>query len=235
MVEIKEIREALTLYFIRQLAEDEAQRASRVPRKRQDYPEWDSIDKWESDPDNQIGDYHQHLYDELKFNFTNHAVIVLKAMEEFGEVKIDMSSEQFNWVYREFIKTEIEVIKVIEERIKCDYSVEMRYLWGDDTGLSSSAVALCDVSQPRSSLFQDYIRKSELEQKQQKHSQQGASIRKRETDEQYAVFDPCVFRAISQYPDKNDTWIARHCKKETGIVRSDQTLRKRVADLKLRW
>jgi len=239
MVDITEIREALTLYFIRQLADDEAQRAARAPRERQDCPEWSSIDKWGSDPDSQIGDYHEYLTDELMFNFTRQAGYVLKVMEEFGGVKIEASSDQFNWVYREFIKTEIEVIKVIEERIKCDYSVEMRYLWGDDTGLSSSAVALCDVSQPRSLFFQNNIRQRGLEQKLLKHSQEGVQAKKEKDDKKYAKFNECVLGQLkTSQGSSSGQWLAQHCKRHVEVIENsptEETLRKRADKIKKQY
>jgi hypothetical protein len=228
LVTIEEIREALTLYFIRQLAEDENRRARRPPREKKDFPQWSTHEKWEDDPDNHISDYHELLQDELKFNFTRNAGFFIQVLEEYEITKLDTSSDQFKWAYREFIRTEIEAVKVILKRIQCDYSDEMRYLWADDTGLSSPAVSLCDLSQPRSSMFHDHIRQRALQQKQQKHSHEGVAIRKRETEETYADFDLCVVEKTSQYPDKDASSIARSCKRQTGIDRSEQALRKRV-------
>jgi len=228
MITIKETREALTLYFMRQLTEDEARRANRPPRGKEDVPEWSTLDKNEADPDNHVDDYLDHLYGELQFNFMGHSNLVLKIMEEYGIVKLDVTSDQFRMIYREFIKTEVEVMKVILRRLTNDYSDEMRYLWSDDTGLSSPAAALCDLSEPRSNMFNDYIRQREMQEKQQKHSDEGASIRKLETQQKYAKFDMYVIQNSHLWAGKNGTWIAEKCKKETGVAASIQTLRKRV-------
>mgnify|MGYP005989093489 CR=1 FL=1 len=67
-----------------------------------------------------------------------------------------------------------------------------------------------------------------MQEKQQKHSDEGASIRKLETQQKYAVFDMYVVQNSHLWAGKTSTWIAEKCKKDTRVAASIQTLRKRV-------
>jgi len=234
MITIKEIREALTLYFMRQLAEDEARRANRPPRGKEDVPEWSTLDKNEADPDNHVDDYLDHLHGELQFNFMGHSNLVLKIMEEYGIVTLDVTSDQFRMIYREFMKTEVEVMKVISKRIQCDYSDEMHFLWGNDIGLSSPAIALCDLSEPRSSMYRSFTNSRELQQKQLRNSHKGGQEKTRIASEGCVDFDACVETELSINPGDTNKHIAEICKKRTKQSRALRTLRDRVAEIKSR-
>jgi hypothetical protein len=238
MVEIKEIRDALTLYYMRRLADDDAERSQRPPRAKEDYPEWSTLDKLEADPDFGLDDYHEFLIDELKFGLMKNPKFVQKLFADFG-INVDINSDDFKSIYREYIKAEIEIVKIIQERVASNYTDEMRFLYGDDTGLSSAAVSLCDLSLPRSSIYHDHIEQKELKQTQLKHSQEGVQAKKQKDDKKYAKFNECVLEELNTWQGSSSgQWLAQHCKRHVEIIENSptkETLRKRADKIKKQY
>ena len=238
MVEIKKIRDALTLYYMRRLADDDAERSQRPPRAKEDYPEWSTLDKLEADPDFGLDGYHEFLIDELEFSLMQNAKFVQKLFADFG-INVDINSDDFKFIYREYIKAEIEIIKTIQMRVSSNYTEEMRYLYGDDTGLSSPAGALCDLSQPRSSIHHDHIEQKELKQKLLKHSQEGVQAKKEKDDKKYAKFNECVLEKLETWQGSSSgESLAQHCKRHVEIIENsptEETLRKRADKIKKQY
>ena len=223
---------------MRRLAEDDAERSQRPPRAKEDYPEWSTLDKLEADPDLGLDDYHEFLIDGLKFGLMKNTKFVHKLFSDFG-VNVDINSDDFKSIYRDYIKAEIEIIKIIQERASSTYTDEVSFLYGDDTGLSSPAVSLCDVSQPRSSMHQNYIEQNKLKQKQLKNSQEGVQAKKQKDDEKYAKFNECVLEKLKTLVGSSSGQrLAQLCKQHVEIVESSpekETLRKRADKIKKQY
>ena len=104
----------------------------------------------------------------------------------------DVDSSDFKRFYREFIKIEIELLGVLLKRECSDYSEEVKYLYGDETGLSDPAFGSYEAdSQPLETLSL-ITHAITVADKQAASGRAGGVARRQEAELVYEPFDACV-------------------------------------------
>ena len=102
-------------HFRDRLHADLKERETRPPRAKEDIPEWSTLDKMEADLDFGIDDYHEFLIDELRYNHTRNIRFVIDLYAKRGAYPNNHLESVM--LYREYIRVEIEITKIIQARI----------------------------------------------------------------------------------------------------------------------
>jgi len=136
---ITDIKRVLRLYFIQQLAKDELVRSENMLDPDFHYtPNADGI--------NSLMDAYREALRNENSQSVDHAVEVAQACA----FSLDPGTLDFKRFYREFIKIKLQLLTVLLKRECSDYSDEVKYLYGDETGLSDPAFGSYEAdSQPR--------------------------------------------------------------------------------------
>jgi hypothetical protein len=145
----------------------------------------------------------------------------------------DVDSSDFKRFYREFIKIEIELLGVLLKREYSDYSEEVKYLYGDETGISNPAFGSYEAdSQPLETLSL-ITHAITVADKQAASGRASGVARRQEAELTYELFDACVLEMTKEDIRNTDAHIARICSKKTNIDRSERTLRARVTKIRM--
>jgi hypothetical protein len=219
---ITDIKRVLRLYFIQQLAKDELVRSENMLDPEFHYiPNADGIN-------NLIDSYREALRNE-----NNQGVDRAVEVAEACELSLDPGTSDFKRFYREFIKIELQLLAVLLKRECSDYSDEVKYLYGDETGLSDPAFGSYEAdSQPLETLSL-ITHAITVADKQAASGRASGVARRQEAELMYGPFDACVLQMSKEDPGHTDAHIARTCSKRTNIDRSERSLRARVTKIRM--
>jgi len=214
---ITDIKRVLRLYFIQQLAKDELVRSENMLDPDFHYtPNADGINDL-------IDSYREALRNENSQG-VDRAVEVAEACE----LPLDPGTSDFKRFYREFIKIELQLLAVLLKRECSDYSDEVKYIYGDETGLSDPAFGSYEAdSQPLEALSL-ITRAITVADKQAASGRASGEARRQEAELTYELFDACVLEMTKEDLRHTDAHIARICSKRTSVDKSDRSLRARV-------
>ena len=214
---ITDIKRVLRLYFIQQLAKDELVRSENMLDPDFHYtPNADGINDL-------IDSYREALRNENSQG-VDRAVEVAEACE----LSLGPGTLDFKRFYREFIKIELQLLAVLLKRECSDYSDEVKYLYGDETGLSDPAFGSYEAdSQPLEALSL-ITRAITVADKQAASGRASGEARRQEAELTYELFDACVLEMTKEDLRHTDAHIARICSKRTSVDKSDRSLRARV-------
>ena len=221
-MDITNIKRELRLYFIQQLAQDELVRSGNMLN-----PDFDYIPNSEG-----IGLLADSYREALRNENTQGLDRAIEVAEAFDRSP-DVDSSDFKRFYREFIKIEIELLAVLLKREYSDYSDEVKYLYGDETGISNPAFGSYEAnSQPLETLSL-ITHAITVADKQAASGRAGGVARRQEAELVYEPFDACVLEMSKEGPGHTDSHIARTCYKRSNIDRSERTLRARVNKIRM--
>jgi len=219
---ITDIKRILRLYFIQQLAQDELVRSGNMLN-----PDFDYIPN--SEGISLLADSYREALRNENSQGLDRAIEVAEAFDR----STDVDSSDFKRFYREFIKIEIELLGVLLKRECSDYSEEVKYLYGDETGLSDPAFGSYEAdSQPLETLSL-ITHAITVADKQAASGRAGGVARRQEAELVYEPFDACVLEMSKEGPGHTDSHIARTCYKRSNIDRSERTLRARVNKIRM--
>jgi len=219
-MDIVEIRRILQLYYIGCLYHDERTRAIAEFR--------DSISE-EDMAESGIEYAIEAIQNELSFTFGEYAQIASDVLNEYQQ-ELRPESQEFRVFYREFLKTQLEVLLVIRERDYRNYSEEMAWLKGNETGLASPIFALNDANAKPLGIMQSLLETILAKEKQRQSGVASGDARREEADLRYREFDQCVLEMASN-GESNMSRMANICQRRTQIDASERTLRARVKQL----
>jgi hypothetical protein len=219
---ITDIKRVLRLYFIQQLAKDELVRSENMLDPDFHYDQ-------NTDGINGLSD----LYREALRNENSQGLDRAAEVAEAFALSLDPSTSVFKRFYREFIKIELQLLAVLLKRECSDYSDEVKYLYGDETGLSDPAFGSYEAdSQPLETLSL-ITHAITVADKQAASGRAGGVARRQEAELVYEPFDACVLEMSKEDPSHTDAHIARTCSKRTSIDRSERSFRARVNKIRM--
>jgi hypothetical protein len=219
---ITDIKRVLRLYFIQQLAKDELVRSGNMLN-----PDFDYIPN--SEGIGLLADSYREALRNENSQGLDRAIEVAEAFDR----STDVDSSDFKRFYREFIKIEIELLAVLLKREYSDYSDEVKYLYGDETGISNPAFGSYEAdSQPLETLSL-ITHAITVADKQAASGRASGVARRQEAELMYEHFDACVLQISKEDPGHTDAHIARICYKKTNIDRSERSLRARVTKIRM--
>ena len=218
---ITDIKRVLRLYFIQQLAKDELVRSENMLDPDFHYtPNADGISDL-------IDSYREALRNENSQGL-DRAVEVAQACA----FSLDPGTLDFKRFYREFIKIELQLLTVLLKRECSDYSDEVKYLYGDETGLSDPAFGSYEAdSQPLEALSL-ITQAITVADKQAASGRASGEARRQEAELTYEHFDACVLEMSKEDPRHTASHIARICSTRTKVYKSDRSLRARVKKIR---
>jgi hypothetical protein len=219
---ITDIKRELRLYFIQQLAKDELVRSGNMLNSDFYYiPNSEGIGL--------LADAYREALRNENSQGLDRAIEVAEAFDR----STDVDSFDFKRFYREFIKIEIELLAVLLKREYSDYSDEVKYLYGDEIGLSNPAFGSYEAdSQPLEALSL-ITHAITVADKQAASGRASGEARRQEAELTYELFDACVLEMKKEGPGHTDSHIARTCYKRSNIDRSERTLRARVNKIRM--
>ena len=221
-LDITNIKRELRLYFIQQLAQDELVRSGNMLN-----PDFDYVPN--SEGISLLADAYREALRNENSQGLDRAIEVAEAFDR----PTDVDSSDFKRFYREFIKIEIELLAVLLKREYSDYSDEVRYLYGDETGLSNPAFGSYEAdSQPLETLSL-ITHAITVADKQAASGRASGVARRQEAELMYGPFDACVLQMSKEDPGHTDAHIARICSKRTNIDRSERSFRSRVTKIRM--
>ena len=219
---ITDIKRVLRLYFIQQLAKDELVRSGNMLN-----PDFDYIQN--SEGIGLLADSYREALRNENSQGLDRAIEVAEAFDR----STDVDSSDFKRFYREFIKIEIELLGALLKREYSNYSDEVKYLYGDETGLSDPAFGSYEAdSQPLETLSL-ITHAITVADKQAASGRAGGVARRQEAELVYEPFDACVLEMSKEDPSHTDAHIARTCSKRTSIDRSERSFRARVNKIRM--
>jgi len=218
---ITDIKRVLRLYFIQQLAKDELVRSENMLDPDFHYtPNADGINDL-------IDSYREALRNENSQGL-DRAVEVAEACA----FSLDPCTSDFKRFYREFIKIEIELLRVLLKREYSNYSEEVKYLYDDETGLSDPAFGSYEADAKPLETLALVTHAVVVASKQSAAGKISGRVRKDTADKECKDFDGCALDMLNDDSGHPNTHIATTCKWRTKNTYSHERLRKRVADLK---
>ena len=218
---ITDIKRVLRLYFIQQLAKDELVRSENMLDPEFHYtPNADGINDL-------IDSYREALRNENSQGL-DRAVEVAEACA----FSLDPCTSDFKRFYREFIKIEIELLRVLLKREYSNYSEEVKYLYDDETGLSDPAFGSYEADAKPLETLALVTHAVVVASKQSAAGKISGRVRKDTADKECKDFDGCALDMLNDDSGHPNTHIATTCKWRTKNTYSHERLRKRVADLK---
>jgi len=221
-LDITNIKRELRLYFIQQLAKDELVRSGNMLN-----PDFDYVPN--SEGISLLADAYREALRNENSQGLDRAIEVAEAFDR----STDVDSSDFKRFYREFIKIEIELLGVLLKRECSDYSDEVKYIYGDETGLSDPAFGSYEAdSQPLETLSL-ITHAITVADKQAASGRASGVARRQEAELTYELFDACVLEMTKEDIRHTDAHIARICSKRTSIDRSERSLRARVTKIRM--
>ena len=221
-MDITNIKRELRLYFIQQLAKDELVRSGNMLN-----PDFDYVPN--SEGISLLADAYREALRNENSQGLDRAIEVAEAFDR----STDVDSSDFKRFYREFIKIEIELLGVLLKRECSDYSDEVKYIYGDETGLSDPAFGSYEAdSQPLETLSL-ITHAITVADKQAASGRASGVARRQEAELTYELFDACVLEMTKEDIRHTDAHIARICSKRTSIDRSERSLRARVTKIRM--
>ena len=220
-MDITDIKKVLRLYFTQQLAKDELVRSGDMLN-----PDFDYIPNSEG-----IGLLADSYRESLRNENTQGLDRAIEVAEAFDR-STDVDPSDFKRFYREFIKIEIELLAVLLKREYSDYSDEVKYLYGDETGPSDPVFGSYEADAKPLEALVLVTHAVVVANKQSAAGKISGRVRKDTADKESKDFDGCALDMLNDDSGHPNTHIATTYKRMSGNTYPHDRLRKRVADLK---
>ena len=220
-MDITDIKRALRLYFIQQLAKDEQIRSENML----------DPDFYYTPNSEGIGCLSDSYREALRNENSQGLDRAIEVANAFNLSSQPMDSG-FKRFYREFIKIELELLDVLLKRECSDYSDEINYLYDDDTGLSNPAFGSYGADAKPLERLALVTHAVVVSNKQSSAGKISGKVRKEATDKECRDFDACALEFLTSGINYPNTHIATTCKRRTANAYAHDKLRKRVGVIK---